>query len=57
MRDDDCGNRKNGQRNFLFNIFAMDKAESPMPKKRAEALLEYLKTIFSGSGKSNEPRD
>ena len=57
MRDDDCGNRKNGQRNFLFNIFAMDKAENPMPKKRAEALLEYLKTIFSGSGKSNEPRD
>ena len=57
MRDDDCGNHKNGQRNFLFNIFSMDKAENPMPKKRAEALLEYLKTIFSGSGKSNEPRD
>jgi hypothetical protein len=35
---------------YLFHIFRMEKEENPASASRAEALLQYLKKIFFGSG-------
>jgi len=42
---------------FLFHIFRMDKAENPMPKNRAEALLQYLKSVVAGVSRKNKGSD
>ena len=39
------------EHHFLFHIFRLDRAENPMPRSRAESLLQYLKQFFT-----NEPK-
>ena len=39
------------EHHFLFHIFRLDREENPMPRTRAESLLQCLKQLFT-----TEPR-
>ena len=42
---------------FLFYLFKMDKNENPMPKKRADTLLQYLKQAIALGSRKNRGGD
>ena len=48
--------RENKRHHFLFHLFEVDKAENPMPQKRAKTLLHYLKSVFTDNTTTEKGR-
>lgn len=42
---------------FLFYLFKMDQDENPMPKNRADTLLQYLKQAIALGSRKNRGGD
>ena len=45
------------EHHFLFHIFRMDREENPMPRLKAESLLQYLKELFTTEPKKEKGND
>ena len=45
------------EHHFLFHIFRMDRDENPMPRLKAESLLQYLKELFTTEPKKEKGND
>ena len=47
MAQNEPAAREEKGRHFLFHIFRIDKEENPMPLPQANALLQFLRTVFT----------
>ena len=45
------------EHHFLFHIFRLDREENPMPRNRAESLLQSLKQLFTTGPKKERGND
>ncbi len=45
------------EHHFLFHIFRLDREENPMPRSRAESLLQYLKHFLTAEPKKERGND
>ena len=45
------------EHHFLFHIFRLDREENPMPRNRAESLLQCLKQLFAAEPKKERGND
>lgn len=45
------------EHHFLFHIFRLDRAENPMPRSRAESLLQYLKHFLTAEPRKERGND
>lgn len=52
MAQNDPKEQKSTRNHFLFHIFRMDKDDNPMPRIRAESLMDFLKKVFQDATKN-----
>ena len=45
------------EHHFLFHIFRLDREENPMPRLKAESLLQCLKQLFTAEPKKERGND
>ena len=55
--DDICLRDERNEHHFLFHIFRLDREENPMPRHKAESLLQYLMQLFTTGPKKERGND